>query len=59
MISRKPPSACRAMTPAKFLPYYVEAGILPKDPFVSMDIDGVGGTSCASPPNVVAGPSRT
>jgi pyruvate, orthophosphate dikinase len=26
----------------KFLPYYVEAGILPKDPFVSIDIDGVG-----------------
>ncbi|HYZ21055.1 MAG TPA: putative PEP-binding protein, partial [Rhodopila sp.] len=26
----------------KFLPRYVEAGILPKDPFVSIDIDGVG-----------------
>jgi len=26
----------------KFLPYYVEAGILPKDPFVSLDIEGVG-----------------
>jgi pyruvate,orthophosphate dikinase len=26
----------------KFLPYYVEKGILPKDPFVSIDIDGVG-----------------
>jgi pyruvate,orthophosphate dikinase len=26
----------------KFLPQYVEAGILPKDPFVSIDIDGVG-----------------
>jgi pyruvate, orthophosphate dikinase len=26
----------------KFLPYYVEAGILPKDPFVSIDIEGVG-----------------
>ncbi len=26
----------------KFLPYYVEHGILPKDPFVSLDIDGVG-----------------
>ncbi len=26
----------------KFLPHYVEAGILPKDPFVSIDIDGVG-----------------
>jgi pyruvate,orthophosphate dikinase len=26
----------------KFLPQYVEAGILPKDPFVSVDIDGVG-----------------
>ncbi len=26
----------------KFLPHYVEAGILPKDPFVSLDIDGVG-----------------
>ena len=26
----------------KFLPKYVEAGILPKDPFVSIDIDGVG-----------------
>jgi pyruvate, orthophosphate dikinase len=27
----------------KFLPHYVEAGILPKDPFVSLDIEGVGG----------------
>jgi pyruvate,orthophosphate dikinase len=26
----------------KFLPHYVEAGILPKDPFVSMDLEGVG-----------------
>jgi pyruvate,orthophosphate dikinase len=26
----------------KFLPNYVEAGILPKDPFVSIDVDGVG-----------------
>jgi pyruvate,orthophosphate dikinase len=26
----------------KFLPYYVEHGILPKDPFVSLDIEGVG-----------------
>jgi pyruvate,orthophosphate dikinase len=26
----------------KFLPHYVEKGILPKDPFVSIDIDGVG-----------------
>jgi pyruvate,orthophosphate dikinase len=26
----------------KFLPKYVEAGILPKDPFVSIDPDGVG-----------------
>jgi pyruvate,orthophosphate dikinase len=26
----------------KFLPLYVEAGILPKDPFVSIDIEGVG-----------------
>ncbi len=26
----------------KFLPHYVDAGILPKDPFVSMDIEGVG-----------------
>jgi pyruvate,orthophosphate dikinase len=26
----------------KFLPEYVEQGILPKDPFVSIDIDGVG-----------------
>ena len=26
----------------KFLPIYVEKGILPKDPFVSIDIDGVG-----------------
>ncbi len=26
----------------KFLPKYVEAGILPKDPFVSIDIEGVG-----------------
>jgi pyruvate,orthophosphate dikinase len=26
----------------KFLPAYVEAGILPKDPFVSLDVEGVG-----------------
>jgi len=26
----------------KFLPQYVEQGILPKDPFVSIDIEGVG-----------------
>ncbi|MXP63768.1 pyruvate, phosphate dikinase [Roseomonas sp. M0104] len=26
----------------KFLPYYVEKGILPKDPFVSIDPEGVG-----------------
>ena len=26
----------------KFLPHYVEAGILPKDPFVSIDQEGVG-----------------
>jgi pyruvate,orthophosphate dikinase len=26
----------------KFLPHYVEAGILPKDPFVSLDYEGVG-----------------
>jgi pyruvate, orthophosphate dikinase len=26
----------------KFLPTYVEKGILPKDPFISIDIDGVG-----------------
>ena len=26
----------------KFLPRYIEAGILPKDPFVSLDRDGVG-----------------
>ena len=26
----------------KFLPHYVEAGILPKDPFVSIDREGVG-----------------
>ncbi len=26
----------------KFLPHYIEAGILQKDPFVSIDIDGVG-----------------
>ena len=26
----------------KFLPHYVESGILPKDPFVSIDVDGVG-----------------
>ena len=26
----------------KFLPKYVEAGILPKDPFVSIDVEGVG-----------------
>ena len=27
----------------KFLPAYVEQGILPKDPFVSIDVEGVGG----------------
>jgi pyruvate, orthophosphate dikinase len=27
----------------KFLPAYVETGILPKDPFVSLDVEGVGG----------------
>jgi pyruvate,orthophosphate dikinase len=26
----------------KFLPLYVESGILPKDPFVSIDVEGVG-----------------
>ncbi len=26
----------------KFLPYYVEKGILPKDPFISIDVEGVG-----------------
>ncbi|MBV9782588.1 MAG: pyruvate, phosphate dikinase [Acidisphaera sp.] len=26
----------------KFLPHYIEIGVLPKDPFVSMDIEGVG-----------------
>ncbi len=26
----------------KFLPHYIESGILPKDPFVSIDIEGVG-----------------
>jgi pyruvate,orthophosphate dikinase len=26
----------------KFLPAYIESGILPKDPFVSLDQDGVG-----------------
>ncbi|MDD2862860.1 MAG: pyruvate, phosphate dikinase, partial [Acidiphilium sp.] len=26
----------------KFLPKYVESGILPKDPFVSIDVEGVG-----------------
>ena len=26
----------------KFLPQYVEQGILPKDPFVSIDVEGVG-----------------
>jgi pyruvate, orthophosphate dikinase len=26
----------------KFLPRYVEAGILPKDPFISIDVEGVG-----------------
>ena len=26
----------------KFLPFYVEHGILPKDPFISIDVDGVG-----------------
>ena len=26
----------------KFLPSYVDQGILPKDPFVSIDIEGVG-----------------
>jgi pyruvate,orthophosphate dikinase len=28
----------------KFLPFYVEQGILPKDPFVSIDVEGVGET---------------
>lgn len=27
----------------KFLPHYVDQGILPKDPFVSIDVEGVGG----------------
>ncbi len=27
----------------KFLPQYVEKGILPKDPFVTIDVEGVGG----------------
>ena len=26
----------------KFLPRYVELGILPRDPFISLDIEGVG-----------------
>ncbi|HVB68679.1 MAG TPA: pyruvate, phosphate dikinase [Acetobacteraceae bacterium] len=26
----------------KFLPFYVEKGILPKDPFISIDVEGVG-----------------
>jgi pyruvate,orthophosphate dikinase len=26
----------------KFLPLYVEQGILPKDPFISIDVEGVG-----------------
>ncbi len=26
----------------KFLPYYVEKGILPRDPFISIDLEGVG-----------------
>jgi pyruvate,orthophosphate dikinase len=26
----------------KFLPHYVDAGIVPKDPFVSIDVEGVG-----------------
>ncbi|MBN8897870.1 MAG: pyruvate, phosphate dikinase, partial [Rhodospirillales bacterium] len=26
----------------KFLPFYVEHGILPKDPFISIDVEGVG-----------------
>jgi len=26
----------------KFLPYYVDNGVLPKDPFVSIDVEGVG-----------------
>jgi pyruvate phosphate dikinase (EC 2.7.9.1) len=26
----------------KFLPLYVEKGIMPKDPFVSLDVEGVG-----------------
>ncbi len=26
----------------KFLPYYIDAGILAKDPFVSLDVEGVG-----------------
>ena len=28
--------------PAKFLPAYVEQGIFAKDPFVSIDVEGVG-----------------
>jgi len=40
--SRKRRSAFHATTPGKFLPAYVDAGILPKDPFVSIDVPGVG-----------------
>ena len=37
----------------KFLPHYVEQGILPKDPFVSIDVEGVGAW-CGSPPRRAA-----
>ncbi len=40
----------------KFLPHYVEQGILSKDPFVSIDVEGVG-ASCASPPKRAAAQS--
>src|SRR5471030_1808606 len=44
----------------KFLPAYVEAGILPKDPFVSLDIEGVGagGTGRRRRPDGVSGGGR-
>lgn len=46
-------SACRATTPASFLPAYVEQGILEKDPFVSLDVEGMG-AMVASPPRAAA-----
>ena len=41
-ISPRPPSASAATTPAAFLGAYIERGIFEKDPFVSIDVEGVG-----------------